>query len=304
MTQLHDMEPTLKRAAKKHRPHEADSLSLHLREIHALHYLSAEEEYAYACAYHDHQHKKSGEMLVKAHLRLVTKVASQFKGYGLPMHDLVAEGHVGLMQALHKFDPQRVARFGTYALHWIQSAIKQYILTNWSLVKIGTTAAQKKLFFKLRSEKNKLLRDHEELSDADAATISLNLNVRTKDVTDMNQRLSGTDSSLNMTFGDEGDSSWQDALIDDSPNQEMTLSEQQLLHERRLLLEQAIHVLTERELHILQQRRLLERPRTLEDLAESFGLTRERIRQIESSAFNKLQKMMFQQGQPLSLTVN
>jgi RNA polymerase sigma-32 factor len=254
-------------------------------------YLSAEEELALARRWRDEGDRKALDRLLGAHLRLVHKTARQFAGYGLPLADLVAEGNVGLMQAASKFDPERGFRFNTYAMWWVKAAIQEYVLHNWSLVKIGTTGAQKKLFFNLRRLKGRM----EQLEGGDlppeaVATIAADLDVPAAEVVEMNRRLSAGDASLNLRMGEDQDAEWQDALSDDRPTQEARLAEAEELSERQDHLREALGQLAERDREILVARRLAEDPMTLEDLSRRFGVSRERIRQIETRAFEKVQK--------------
>jgi RNA polymerase sigma-32 factor len=230
---------------------------------------------------------------VTSHLRLVAKIAMGYRGYGLPMNEIISEGNVGLMQAVKRFDPDRGFRLATYAMWWIRAAIQEYILHSWSLVKLGTTAAQKKLFFNLRRLKSQMQAIEEgDLSPETVKEIATTLEVTEQDVVDMNRRLGGPDHSLNAMLRADGETEWQDWLVDDSASQETTLAEADELDHRRGLLEAAMHVLNERERHILTERRLKEEPTTLEDLSVNYGISRERVRQIEVRAFEKLQKAM------------
>jgi len=223
----------------------------------------------------------------------VAKIAMGYRGYGLPMNEIISEGNVGLMQAVKRFDPDRGFRLATYAMWWIRAAIQEYILHSWSLVKLGTTAAQKKLFFNLRRLKSQMQAIEEgDLSPETVKQIATTLEVTEQDVVDMNRRLGGPDHSLNAMLRTDGESEWQDWLVDDSASQEAVLAEEDELVHRRSLLESAMHVLNEREKHILTERRLKEEATTLEDLSAQYGISRERVRQIEVRAFEKLQKAM------------
>jgi RNA polymerase sigma-32 factor len=255
--------------------------------------LSPEREQELARAWRDHQDRDALRQLVGSHLRLVVKIARGFTGYGLPLADLVAEGNVGVMQAAEKFDPDLGFRFATYAMWWIRAAIQEYILHSWSLVKMGTTAAQKKLFFNLRKLKGQMQAIEEgDLSPEQVSKIATRLGVPEEEVVNMNRRLAAPDSSLNAAVKAEGDMEWQDWLVDDTPNQEARLGDSQELGQRKHMLAQALKGLTERERHIIIERRLVDEPKTLGDLSAKYGISRERVRQIEVGAFNKLQKAM------------
>ena len=270
------------------------SLSRYLHEIRRFPLLSAEEEFMLAKRWQEHADSDAAHRLVTSHLRLAAKLAMGFRGYGLPVGDLIAEGNLGMMQAVKRFDPDRGFRFSTYAMWWIRASVQEYILRSWSLVKIGTTAAQMKLFFNLRRIKAQLSAIHEgELPQATVATISHRLGVTEREVVDMNRRLAAVDSSLNAPVGIDGESERQDLLVDEAPNQEERLAEDEELGGRRALLARALERLTERERRILTQRRLQDgEPLTLADLAEEYGISRERVRQIEMHAFDKLQRAM------------
>ena len=267
------------------------SLSNYLDAIKKFPILAAEEEYALASRFREDGDLKAAEKLVTSHLRLVAKIAMGYRYYGLPVSDLISEGNLGLMRAVKKFEPERGFRLATYAMWWIKAAINEFILNSWSLVKVGTVAAQKKLFFNLRKLKAKLgLYDDGDIPRVEAEKIAKRLDVSTDDVIDMNRRLSRSDASLNQVVGEDGEVQRQDLLIDDAPNQETVLAERE---ERELglkLMRQAMSVLTPRERTVIEQRRLREEPRTLEDIGADFGVSRERVRQIESKAFAKLQQ--------------
>jgi len=234
---------------------------------------------------------KAAHKLVTSHLRLVAKIAMGYRGYGLPVSELISEGNVGMMQAVKRFDPERGFRLATYAMWWIRAAIQEYILHSWSLVKMGTTAAQKKLFFNLRKLKGQMQAIEEgDLSPEQVSKIATTLDVPEDDVVQMNRRLAAPDHSLNAPLRIDGDGEWQDWLVDDSDDQETLLAENEELGKRRALLTNAMKALNERERHILEQRRLREDPTTLEDLSQHYGISRERVRQIEVRAFEKLQK--------------
>src|SRR5499433_4157751 len=253
--------------------------------------LSPERELALALAWRDHADEAALRDLVGSHMRLVIKIARGFAGYGLAVSDLIAEGNVGLMQAAQKFDPDRGFRFATYAMWCIRAAIQEYILHSWSLVKMGTTAAQKKLFFNLRKLKGQLQAMEEgDLSPENLSKIATRLGVPEADVVSMNRRLASPDHSLNAPLRSDSEGEWQDWLVDETESQEIKLGERQELGLRRDLLEKAMKHLNDRERHILTERRLQENPTTLEDLSQQYGISRERVRQIEVRAFEKLQK--------------
>jgi RNA polymerase sigma-32 factor len=262
--------------------------------------LTAEQEHQFALAWRDQHDEDALRQLTGSYLRLVIKIARGFSGYGLPLSDLIAEGNVGLMQAARKFDPDRGFRFATYAIWWIRASIQEYILHNWSMVKMGTTAAQKKLFFNLRRLKGKMEElEQGDLSPETVATIADELDVPKTEVVEMNRRLSMGDSSLNATVGTEGDTDWIDLLSDERPTQESVVAEADELALRRRLLGQALEKLNDRERQILLERRLADEPATLEVLGERYDVSRERIRQIEARAFEKLQKAVLNAAQSL-----
>jgi len=268
-----------------------DSLSHYLQKASKYPMLKAEEEHQLARDWVEKQDKKSIDKLINSHLRLVTKIAAGYKGYGLPLHDLIAEGNIGIMQAAKKFDPDKGFRFSTYAMWWIKASIKDYILKSWSLVRTGTTASQKKLFFNLRSLKKKLASAEESyFSDETIDAISAELGVSKKDVVDMEQRLSSQDLSLNTPIGTEGDGEWQDWISDEKRNQEAELAHNDEFDKRKALLEAAMQKLSKREYDVLMARRFHEPPQTLEVVSNTIGVSRERIRQIEMQAFQKIQK--------------
>jgi RNA polymerase sigma-32 factor len=252
--------------------------------------LEREQEYVLAIRWRDHGDRAAAEQLVTSHLRLAAKVAMNYRGYGLPLSEIMSEANLGLMQALDGFDPDKGFRFSTYAVWWIRAAIQDYILRSWSLVKIGTTASQKKLFFKLRSAKSRISAlGGGDLRPDQVTLIASDLGVTEKDVVDMNRRLGG-DASLNaLVHDDEGAAEWQDYLIDQAPTPELMTVEQDEIDHRRQVLVRAIDVLNARERHIFEARHLVDEPDTLEDLAQHYGLSRERIRQIEQRAFEKVQ---------------
>ena len=271
----------------------ATDLDHYLQEALRFPLLDPEQERALAERWRDSKDPEAAQLLLGSHLRLVFKIARGFRGYGLPLGELVAEGNVGLMQALSKFEPDRGFRFATYAMWWIRAAIQEYVLHNRSLVKMGTTAAQKRLFFNLRRIKGEL----GEFGDGDlpaevVTNIATELSVTEDEVTEMNRRLAASDQSLSAPMGADDDTQWQDMLVAERPDQEAVLAEESELTWRRGLLDRSMQVLNERERHILSERRLSEGPKTLEDLSQIYGVSRERIRQIEARAFEKLQKAM------------
>ena len=269
------------------------SLSSYLTQIKKFPMLSAEEEYMLAKSWRDRGDLKSAQKLVTSHLRLVAKIAMGYRGYGLPVSELVSEGNIGLMQAVKKFDPERGFRLATYAMWWIKASIQEYILRSWSLVKIGTTTAQKKLFFNLKKLKNKLSAETTgDLHPKHVDEISKRLNVKKEEVVSMNRRLQGKEKSLNDPIKDEDGQEWQDWLVDNNLDQELKLSQEQELNERKNLMDASINILNQREKEILIARRLSENISTLEDLSKKYKISRERVRQIEMKAFEKLQKAM------------
>jgi RNA polymerase sigma-32 factor len=253
--------------------------------------LEPEEEYMLAKRWKEHEDPEAAGRLVTSHLRLVAKIAMGYRGYGLPLSELISEGNVGMMQAVKRFDPDRGFRLATYAMWWIRAAIQEYILHSWSLVKMGTTAAQKKLFFNLRKLKGQLQAVEDgDLSPENLKKIATELDVPEADVISMNRRLASPDHSLNAPLRSDSEGEWQDWLVDETESQEVRLADRQELGLRRDLLEKALTHLNERERHILGERRLKENPTTLEDLSQHYGISRERVRQIEVRAFEKLQK--------------
>jgi RNA polymerase sigma-32 factor len=268
-------------------------LSRYLSEIRKFPLLTAEDEYMFAKRWQEHEDPEAARQLVTSHLRLVAKIAMGYRGYGLPLSEVVAEGNVGLMQAVKRFEPDKGFRLATYAMWWIRAAIQEYVLRSWSMVKLGTTAAQKKLFFNLRKAKNHIGAIEEgDLTPEHTSQLADRLGVTEKEVTDMNRRLAGPDSSLNAPLRSESESEWQDWLADDTIDQETRLAEREEMGDRHVLLENAMRELTDREQEIIRARRLREEPATLEDLSQKFGVSRERVRQIEVRAFEKLQKAM------------
>jgi len=266
-------------------------LAHYLSEIRRFPMLEPQEEYMLAKRWREHGDTEAAHKLVTSHLRLVAKIAMGYRGYGLPISEVVSEGNVGLMQAVKRFEPEKGFRLATYAMWWIRASIQEYILRSWSLVKMGTTANQKKLFFNLRKAKSKInALDEGDLRPDQTKLIAKRLGVTEQDVVDMNRRLGG-DASLNAPIRDDGDSGeWQDWLVDNSPSQQDVLEQSEQLDNRRKALTQALDVLNERERRIFEARRLAEDPITLEDLASEFGVSRERVRQIEVRAFEKVQK--------------
>jgi RNA polymerase sigma-32 factor len=269
-------------------------LSRYLTEIRKFPMLAKDEEFMLAKAWAEHQDSEAAHRLVTSHLRLVAKIAMGYRGYGLPIGEVISEGNVGLMQAVKKFDPDKGFRLATYAMWWIRASIQEYILRSWSLVKMGTTAAQKKLFFNLRKAKSEISALEEgDLRPEQVQHIATRLGVTNEDVISMNRRLSGPDSSLNAPLRSDSESEWQDWLQDDAQvSQETTVAENEEREIRMGLLQEAMTELSERERHILTERRLQESPTTLEELASQYGVSRERVRQIEVRAFEKLQKAM------------
>jgi RNA polymerase sigma-32 factor len=266
-------------------------LTRYLEEIRRFPMLEPQEEYMLAKRWREHGDREAAHKLVTSHLRLVAKIAMGYRGYGLPISEVISEGNVGLMQAVKRFEPDKGFRLATYAMWWIKAAIQEYILRSWSLVKMGTTANQKKLFFNLRKAKSKISALNEgDLRPDQVQIIAKRLGVTEQDVIEMNRRLGG-DASLNAPIREDGDSGeWQDWLADDSESQETVLADSEELDNRRRALSQALGVLNERERRIFEARRLADNPVTLEELAEEFGVSRERVRQIEVRAFEKVQK--------------
>jgi RNA polymerase sigma-32 factor len=268
-------------------------LSRYLSEIRKFPLLSLEDEYMFAKRWREHEDPEAARRLVTSHLRLVAKIAMGYRGYGLPVSEIVSEGNVGLMQAVKRFEPDKGFRLATYAMWWIRASIQEYVLRSWSMVKMGTTAAQKKLFFNLRKAKNNIGAIEEgDLTPDHTATLADQLGVTETEVTQMNRRLSGGDASLNAPLRSESESEWQDWLADDTADQETRLAEREEMGDRHELLMGAMKDLTERERDILQARRLQEDPATLEELSQKYGVSRERVRQIEVRAFEKLQRGM------------
>ena len=276
-------------------------LGLYLEQIKKFPMLDSEEEYMLAKNWKTTGNIKSAEKLVTSHLRLVAKIAMGYKGYGLPLNEMISEGNVGLMQAVKKFEPEKGFRLATYAMWWIKASIQEYILRSWSLVKIGTTTAQKKLFFNLKKLKNQIAPKAEgDLKDEHVKNIANRLNVNEEEVVSMNRRLAGKEHSLNSPIGEDGDE-WQDWLIDKEMDQELKFSQQEEMKQRKELLQDSVKILNKREKDILYSRRLAEEPETLEDLSKKFKISRERIRQIENKAFEKLQKHMLNSAKSKNL---
>ena len=274
-------------------PAEGSGLSRYLDEIRRFPMLEPQEEFMLAKKWQEQEHIESAHKLVTSHLRLVAKIAMGYRGYGLPINEIISEGNVGLMQAVKRFDPDRGFRLATYAMWWIRAAIQEYILHSWSLVKMGTTAAQKKLFFNLRKLKGQMQAIEDgDLPPETVKAIADRLDVTEDDVISMNRRLSGGDHSLNVPLRADGDSEWQDWLVDESATQEKTIADSEEHNHRMSLLHRAMDVLNERERHILTERRLKDEPSTLEELSHVYEISRERVRQIEVRAFEKLQKQM------------
>ena len=267
-------------------------LSVYLAQIKKFPMLDAEEEYMLAKNWRSTGNLKSAEKLVTSHLRLVAKIAMGYKGYGLPVSDMISEGNVGLMQAVKKFEPEKGFRLATYAMWWIKASIQEYIMRSWSLVKIGTTTAQKKLFFNLKKLKNQIAPKSEgDLKDEHVNEIAKKLDVNKEEVVSMNRRLSGKEHSLNVPIGEDG-GEWQDWIVDKEMDQELKFAQKEEMDQRKDLLKDSIKILNDREKEILFARRLNDEPTTLENLSKKFKISRERIRQIENKAFEKVQKHM------------
>ncbi len=272
------------------------NLTRYLQEIRKFPMLSAEEELELSRRWRDNQDMEAAHKLVTSHLRLVAKIAMGYRGYGLPVGELISEGNVGMMQAVKRFDPDRGFRLATYAMWWIRAAIQEYILHSWSLVKMGTTAAQKKLFFNLRRLKGQMQAIEDgDLQPEQVAKIAHALDVPEQDVVSMNRRLTAPDHSLNAPVRSDSEGEWQDWLVDETESQETAIAEREEMTGRKALLNGALKSLNERERHILIERRLKDNPTTLEELSQQYGISRERVRQIEVRAFEKLQKAMHAQ---------
>ena len=267
------------------------NLSRYLQDIRKFPMLTHEEEFMLAQRWREHDDVDAAHKLVTSHLRLVAKIAMKYKGYGLPVADLVSEGNIGLMKAVKKFEPERGFRLSTYAMWWIRAAITEHILRSWSLVKMGTMAAQKKLFFSLRRVKGQLkILDQGELAPEEAAALSEALNVPAKDILSMNRRMASRDASLNAPVTHEETMEFQDTLVDDTPSPEALVADSEEMTQRRGLLSDALETLPDRERHILTERRLKDDPMTLEDLGKIYDISRERVRQLEVRAFEKISK--------------
>ena len=277
-------------------------LSLYLTQIKKFPMLDAEEEHMLAKSWKDRGNLKAAHKLVTSHLRLVAKIAMGYRGYGLPVNELISEGNIGLMQAVKKFDPDRGFRLATYAMWWIKAAIQEYVLKSWSLVKMGTTSAQKKLFFNLKKLKNQIAPNQEgDLRDEHVEEISKRLDVNSHEVINMNRRLMGHEKSLNDPIKAGETDEWQDWLVDDHLDQELIMSQKQEFDDKKEFLYEAMRILNDREKEILKARRLTDNPKTLEELSQKYKISRERIRQIETKAFEKLQKSMINSSQSKNL---
>jgi RNA polymerase sigma-32 factor len=277
-------------------------LSIYLAQIKKFPMLDAEEEYMLAKNWRENGNLKAAHKLVTSHLRLVAKIAMGYRGYGLPVNELISEGNLGLMQAVKKFDPNKGFRLATYAMWWIKAAIQEYVLRSWSLVKMGTTTAQKKLFFNLKKIKNQIAPGQDgDLKDEQVNEISKRLDVDSQEVVNMNRRMMGQEKSLNAPIKSGETDEWQDWLVDDSLDQELIVSQKQEYDDKKELLNSAMQILNEREKEIITARRLSEEPETLEKLSKKYKISRERIRQIETKAFEKLQKSMINAGKSKNL---
>ena len=280
----------------------AGSLSIYLSQIKKFPMLDAEEEYMLAKNWRENGNLQSAHKLVTSHLRLVAKIAMGYRGYGLPVNELISEGNIGLMQAVKKFDPEKGFRLATYAMWWIKAAIQEYVLRSWSLVKMGTTTAQKKLFFNLKKIKNQIAPGQDgDLRDEQVKEISKRLDVDSNEVVNMNRRMMGQEKSLNDPIKSGEDEEWQDWLPDDSLDQELLISQKQEYEDKKKLLKEAMNILNEREKEIIISRRLKDEPDTLEELSKKYKISRERIRQIETKAFEKLQKSMINSSKSKNL---
>ena len=278
------------------------SLTHYLQQIKKFPMLSQKEEMSLARKWINKGDTAAAHKLVTSHLRLVARIAMGYKGYGLPITELISEGNIGLMQAVKKYDPEKGFRLSTYAMWWIRAAIQEYVLKSWSLVKIGTTAAQKKLFFNLKKIKNQLTSYNDgSLKPDQVKEIAERLDVTEAEVSDMEGRISGTDYSLNAVVSEDGESEWQDWLVDEDADQEVKLAEKEELGKRKNLLSKAINILNEREQEIIHARKLSEVPKTLEELSKAYKISRERVRQIEEKAFAKLQLEMVNLAKEIKL---
>jgi RNA polymerase sigma-32 factor len=268
-----------------------NGINAYLREIRKFPMLEAEQEYMLGKAWREHDDTDAASQLITSHLRLVAKIAMGYRGYGLPVNEIISEGNVGLMQAVKRFEPEKGFRLSTYAMWWIRASIQEYILRSWSLVKMGTTAAQKKLFFNLRKVKNQIKAVEEgDLHPDNVTEIATRLNVSEEEVVNMNRRLAAHDHSLNAPLKADTEGEWQDFLVDEETDQETLLADQEELDNRRKMLVSAMEKLNDREKRIFQERRMEENPSTLEELSQVYGISRERVRQIEVRAFEKVQK--------------
>ena len=277
-------------------------LSVYLAQIKKFPILDAEEEYMLAKNWKERGNLKSAHKLVTSHLRLVAKIAMGYRGYGLPVNELISEGNIGLMQAVKKFDPEKGFRLATYAMWWIKAAIQEYVLRSWSLVKMGTTSAQKKLFFNLKKMKKQIAPYEEgDLKKEQVDQISKKLGVKSEEVVNMNRRMMGQEKSLNDPIKDGEKGEWQDWIVSDDLDQELFVSQKQEMDEKKSLLHQSIKILNDREREILEERKLSSEPKTLEELSKKYKISRERIRQIETKAFEKLQKAMLNATQSKNL---
>ena len=280
-------------------------LSKYLSQIKNFPMLSAEEEYKLAMRWKKNEDLDAAQKLITSHLRLVAKIAMGYRGYGLSMNEMISEGNIGLMQAVKKFEPQKGFKLATYAMWWIKASIQEYILRSWSLVKIGTTSAQKKLFFNLKKIKNQISANNTgDLNPKHVDTIAKRLNVKKEEVISMNRRLLGKEKSLNDPIKSEDNTEWQDWLIDDKADQELLISKKQEFSKRKKLMNSSMNVLNDREKQILIARRLSENAATLEDLSKKHKISRERVRQIEGKAFEKLQKAIINKSQAVDLISN
>ena len=277
-------------------------LSVYLAQIKKFPILDAEEEYMLAKNWKESGNLKSAHRLVTSHLRLVAKIAMGYRGYGLPVNELISEGNIGLMQAVKKFEPEKGFRLATYAMWWIKAAIQEYVLRSWSLVKMGTTTAQKKLFFNLKKMKKQIAPYEEgDLKKEQVDQISKKLGVKSEEVVNMNRRMMGQEKSLNDPIKDGEKGEWQDWIVSDDLDQELFVSQKQEMDEKKSLLHQSIKILNDREREILEERKLSSEPKTLEDLSKKYKISRERIRQIETKAFEKLQKSMINSSKSKNL---
>ena len=277
-------------------------LSLYLAQIKKFPILDAEEEYMLAKNWKERGNLKSAHKLVTSHLRLVAKIAMGYRGYGLPVNELISEGNIGLMQAVKKFDPEKGFRLATYAMWWIKAAIQEYVLRSWSLVKMGTTSAQKKLFFNLKKLKKQIAPNEDgDLKNEQVKEISKRLGVKSEEVVNMNRRMMGQEKSLNEPIKSDEKSEWQDWLPSEDLDQELFVSQKQELDEKKSLLHRSIKILNDREREIIEDRKLSNNPKTLDELSKKYKISRERIRQIETKAFEKLQKVMLNSNKSKNL---